>query len=146
MRRHEISNSDHVIYSRDVIKRIEELENEYSEIKEAHEEAQADESVTKTYDGITPDEWQEGDEGQELKALLALADEADSSSDWRHGETLINDDYFESYAQELAEDCGMVQSGAAWPNDCIDWELAAERLKDDYTSVDFDGQTFWIRS
>ncbi len=59
--------------------------------------------------------------------------------------TLINDNYFESYAKELAEDCGMVSSDTSWPNNHIDWEAAADALKEDYSQVDYDNETYWYR-
>lgn len=67
------------------------------------------------------------------------------ASDWQHGETLINDSYFEDYARELAKDIGAVKLDSKWPNNHIDWEAAAEELQRDYTSIKFKGQTFWIR-
>jgi len=89
--------------------------------------------------------WDEGDEGQELKALEALQDEAEGYSDWKYGAALIRDDHFEDYARQYAEEIGAVDSNASWPNDCIDWKRAASELQMDYTSVDFDGVTYWIR-
>lgn len=80
------------------------------------------------------------------KAFEALAKEAEGSPDWEHGETLIRDSYFEDYARELAEDTGMVKGDEDWPLRHIDWEAAADELKNDYFSVDFDGVEYWIRS
>ena len=119
-----IDNSMDVIDSRDVIARIEELENDRD-----------DENV-----GLLEIEV------AELEALTALADEAsDYAPDWQYGATLIRDSYFEDYAQELAEDIGAIGSNATWPNNCIDWERATRELQMDYTEVDFDGVTYWIR-
>lgn len=130
---HEITNSIDIIDSRDVIERIEELEG----MDERDEE-----------------------EEYELKALRALADEASGSravlpglrpvlrryaTDWNYGQALIRDSYFEEYARELAGDIGAIEDDAGWPNRHIDWEAAADELKQDYTSVDFDGVTYWIR-
>lgn len=118
------TNSDDVIDSRDIIERIADLE------------------ATVTDEGDGPDE----DERAELVILKALAAEGYySASDWEYGETLIRDSYFEEYAQELADDIGAINSEATWPNDCIDWERAARELQMDYTSVDFDGVTYWVR-
>lgn len=80
------------------------------------------------------------------KAFEELAKEAEGSADWEHGETLIRDSYFEDYARELAEDTGMIKGDESWPLNCIDWKEAAEQLQQDYTSVDFDGVDYWIRS
>lgn len=83
---------------------------------------------------------------EQLRVLTALADEASSSPDWEYGETLIRDSYFKEYAQELADDCGMVPDDAKWPLTHIDWDAAADELKQDYFSVDFSGVEYWIRA
>lgn len=85
-------------------------------------------------------------ENDELAALLALRDEAEGySADWKYGSTLIRDSYFEDYAQQLAEDIGAIDASAKWPMSCIDWKQAARELQMDYTSVEFDGVTYWVR-
>lgn len=114
-----ITNHDDYIDSRDVIARIEELE--------AIEE---------------PDE----EDRRELASLIKLAAEGeDYSEDWKYGAQLIRDSYFKEYAQELADDTGAINAKATWPNNCIDWERAARELQYDYTSIDFDGVTYWVR-
>lgn len=60
--------------------------------------------------------------------------------------TLIAADYFETYAQELAEELGMVQSDAAWPARHIDWEAAANELLQDYNEVTLEGHDYYIRA
>jgi antirestriction protein len=59
---------------------------------------------------------------------------------------LIRDSYFEDYAQELADDLGLLQKGSTWPYTCIDWEQAARELQMDYSMVTFDGVDYWVRS
>lgn len=49
------------------------------------------------------------------------------------------------HAQELADDIGAIDRNATWPCNCIDWDEAAEQLQQDYTEVDFDGVTYWVR-
>jgi hypothetical protein len=85
------------------------------------------------------------EDADELAHLLSLRDEAQHSGDWQYGATLIHDNYFKTYAEQLADDIGAVNSEASWPLTHIDWSAAAEDLKQDYFSVDFDGQTYWIR-
>ena len=121
------TNTDDVIDSRDVIKRIEELETDIEIAKEDEEEI-------------------DDDDTKELAALKELAKECEGYSDWQYGEALIRDSYFEDYAQQLAEDCGMVNTDSNWPNNCIDWKQAASELQMDYTYVDFDGVDYWIRN
>ena len=157
----EISNADNLIDTRDVIARIEELQAEKDALEGEVEEKLGDFNAAEP-DESTEDEtearrsaletakhdlkeWVD-DAGPELAALTTLADEAeDYAADWKHGETLIRDSYFEKYAQELAEDIGAIDRNASWPLGCIDWEKAAEELQIDYTSVDYDGVTYWIR-
>jgi hypothetical protein len=91
-------------------------------------------------------EWDASDEGQELKILKALADQCEGYGDWSYGETLIRESYFQDYAQELAEDCGMIPKDLGWPCTCIDWEHACRELKMDYTEVDFDGVSYFMRA
>lgn len=152
-----ISNSEDVIDSRDVIARIEELEAERedlaSDLSSAEEELGrlVDEPDIEALQQVVKDassamaEW-DASEGEDLSVLKALAEEASTyAADWHYGEALIRDSYFEDYARELAEDCGMVKDDATWPNNCIDWEEAARQLRQDYTAVEFDGVTYWIR-
>jgi len=117
-----ISNSDNVIDSRDIIERIESLQEEAQE------------------DGLLEHE------AEELVGLKALAEEASSSPDWEHGESLIRDTYFKEYAQELSEDIGAIDHNVSWPLHCIDWDQATDELKMDYLSVDYDGVEYWIRA
>lgn len=122
----EITNSNDIIDSRDVIERIAGLEEMLCPAEES--------------DGT------DNDERAELAALVALRDDAESyAPDWEYGATLIRDSYFEDYAEELARDCGMIEDAATWPNNCINWEEAARLLKQDYTEVDFDGVSYWVR-
>lgn len=87
------------------------------------------------------------DELEELRTLRDLASEGESNAgEWADGATLIRDSYFEDYAREMAEEIGAVSADAAWPVRHIDWPAAASELKQDYSSVDFDGETFWVRS
>jgi hypothetical protein len=112
----EITNSQDTIDSRDIIKRIEYLED-------------------------TEDE----DEKQELANLEALQEQAEGYSEWQEGAQLIRDSYFEEYAQEFAGDIGAIGKDNQWPLYCIDWEKAARELQMDYTCVDFDGVEYWVR-
>jgi hypothetical protein len=126
----EISNYDDVIDSRDVIERIAELAGRWTA------RANGDETVEPLDD----------DERAELDTLSALAEEAEGyADDWQYGATLIRDSYFVDYAEQLAEDIGAIDREAAWPARHIDWEAAADDLQTDYTDVDFDGVTYWVR-
>jgi hypothetical protein len=118
-----------IIDVRDIIARIEELEQE-----------QPDDDAARDWTGA-----------QELADLIALMSELEGmggdeqwQGDW-YPVTLIRDSYFQTYAQKLAEDIGAVKADAQWPHTCIDWEQAARELRYDYSSVDIDGVTYWTR-
>lgn len=148
-----ISNCDDLIDSRDVIARISELTDERDDLRQAIDDAEevADVDDPKSMEAakaarIALGEWEESDEGLELAALLSLQEDAEGG-DWEYGETLIKDDYFTEYAEELARDIGAVDRDTdKWPYNHIDWEAAAEELKQDYTCVNYDGVDYWIRS
>lgn len=114
-----MNNFDDMIDSRDVIARIEELN-----------------------DIETPNVC----EFDELHILQALAEEASGSPDWEYGEALIRDSYFAEYAEQLAEDIGEINRDHNWPVNCIDWDAAAGLLQQDYFLVSFDGEDYWIRA
>lgn len=127
-------NAD-IIDVRDIIARFEELEAElFNE------------------DGEIPESLQDSEEVGEYKLLKnILEDQLDGNGgdeEWRgswYPVTLIADDHFQDYAEELANDIGAIVDNAKWPNNCIDWEKAARELQYDYTSVDIDGETYWTR-
>lgn len=102
------------------------------------------------YASLSEDDWTVGlgsDDARELVALLEFrAEMAGYLPDWEYGATLIRDDYFVTYAQELAEDIGAISSDTSWPNGYIDWERAARDLRMDYTCAELDGVTYWGRS
>lgn len=101
-----MENYDDVIYSRDVIDRIEKLENERADL--AHDYALAivdnepQDVIEVAKDSL--DAW-DADNGEELRTLKALAEQCEGYGDWEHGDTLIRRSYFVDYAQELLEDC-----------------------------------------
>lgn len=134
--RDDISNSEDIIDIRDVIARVEYLRERLP--------GNASEVMPGTSDEIQ-------ETREELAKLEALLSECCGNGgdeqwggDW-YPVTLIRDSYFEDYARELAEDIGATDKEISWPHTCIDWEQAARELQMDYTSVDFDGVTYWVR-
>lgn len=114
------SNSSDTIDSRDVDDRIEEL-------------------------GDLPEESLDDDDKAELAALNKLKEDVDSS-EWKYGLQLIRDSYFETHARDLADDIGAIDAKAGWPCNCIDWAQAAKELQYDYSTVEYDGITYWFRN
>ena len=139
-----ISNSDLVIDSRDVIARIKELEEDRQALVDARDEAFGvdGEAREAAEDALT--DWDAGDEGDELKALKALADEAKGCGDWEYGATLVHEDYWVDYVQELLQDVGDLPRGLPGYL-VIDWEKTADNIAADYNQVQFGGVTYYVR-
>lgn len=179
-RTNEISNSDKVIDSRDVIARIDYLKGELADLTQEVENAraaleesqEARERLPCEGDGQAPNsassadyelaekadecaaeltaaqtalkDWHDSSEGEELLALLELADEGETCGDWHHGATLIHEDYFTDYCVQLVQDIGDLPHNIPGYL-VIDWEATADNLRQDYTSIDFGGVTYFVR-
>lgn len=138
-----VDNSTETIDSRDIIARIDELQAERLDWI-----GQGGEDIPEgpAWDAAV-NAWaiENGEDAAELAALHKLATEAEGyAADWEYGEILIRDDYFTDYAREMLEDCGTIPRDLpSWVE--IDWEATARNVRIDYTAVDFDGVTYWIR-
>ena len=115
---------------RDIITRVEELENER--------------------DAIGDDDPQDADlacEHCELAAILAELKGNGGDEQWRgdwYPVTLIRESYFTDYAREMLEDCGLIPR--EFPNYIeIDWDATARNIRTDYTCTDIAGDTYWYR-
>ena len=166
--RNEPKPTDDIIDSRDLLKLLNEKESDtealfdqwLDEIVEAERESRlerdqpfTDEDKEKfREEQISFENWVEDSEDsdvEEFRSLKAFCEEIDcmSGDSLRDGITIIADSYFENYAQELADDIGDLKGlTSQWPFNHIDWEDAADELKNDYSSVEWDGNEFWIRS
>ena len=83
------------------------------------------------------------DEKSELDELETLENEI---SDFMHGETMIPENDSEDYARQFAEDIGAISGDERWPATCIDWERAARELAMDYSTVEYQGDSYYVRS
>lgn len=116
-----IDNTQDLLDSRDVIARIEELE-----------ELIAGEITREEFLAYT----------QEHYILTTLTEQCEDYGDWAYGETLIHRNYFETYMDEMIDDCYDI------PRDLPDFiilTLDYDALEQDYMSVDFDGQEYLMR-
>lgn len=127
-----------VIDVRDIIARVLELRDERDEYNEKMGSPDA-------WDGV-PD-----GEPEELAMLEGILSELacygrdeEFDGDWYPLE-LVADSYFQEYAQNLAEDCDMVDTNARWPMNCIDWEQAARELQMDYSYILIHDSAYWYR-
>lgn len=140
----EISNSEDIIDSREIVERIEFLTKERKDLTEAWKDAKRGAAKAEAKEAL--ETW-DTDYKEELDSLVAFAEELGGyCSDWRHGTTLVRDSHWEEYTRETAEELyGKELRDSHWPFNCIDWERAARELQMDYTSGEFDGVTYWAR-
>jgi hypothetical protein len=167
----DISTCSKYIDGRSVEARIEELERELSDYEDEANEAgwefrkEGDEwvAIGPDSDGAPGNEyrdesrdvvvlaaaeeagarWTSLTDLEELDDLRQLRDEAQGYGGWPQC-TLINEDNWIDYAQQMADDLGGVTDG--WPHRHIDWEAAADELKQDYTEVRFGSASFYLRT
>lgn len=108
------------------------------------EEQQEWETAWDLWEALEPSDPLDNDERCRLAALTSLRDEFDHR-DWRDGVTLIPENDFEDYARQMAEDCGYCNSDNPLVR-YVDWDKWAHDVQMDYTSVEFDGETYYYRS
>lgn len=140
------------IDTRDLLKRLNELQDLKSNLEAAREEREqiggetssTQEQIDEADEAVQAAEAEFSfDDEEELKELETLESEI---SDFRYGETMIPEGDFTNYAMQLAEDIGAIPSDAQWPCTCIDWEQAAEELAQDYTTVTYQGEDYLVRA
>ena len=147
-----------ILDSRDLQKRLDDLEFDLDQLEEAVTDAQdgyneldpdsdeqdifedAEELLTDTEAALK--EFKESDEFEELEELRIMVNEI---PDWQYGATLINEDYWEEYVEEMLKDIGDIPSDL--PNYLvINWESTAENIKADYSEIEYDGETYYYRN
>lgn len=136
---------DDLLDTRDIEDRIDDLEACEADYEELLTEYTPTKSIAEATKLAMDEAGWDFDERHELIMLREFRAELEGYCDWRHGETLIHEDFFEHYAEELATDIGAVSSDHNWPLQHIDWKAAAEDLKQDYTNADMDGSTYYAR-
>jgi hypothetical protein len=146
---------DDTLHIQDLIERYEELESGLLACFNEQQTIEGDDTETDNPDDSAFQEWlkvtMHEDSAEFLliyRTLKDLQGGGGGDEQWRgdwYPSTLIRDSYFQEYAKNLAEDCGMVSSNQSWPNYCIDWEYAAKELQYDYSATDIGGITYWFR-
>ena len=82
----------------------------------------------------------------ELQELEALKDEVSNNSDedFEYGIRLIHEDDIDDYLHELLIDCGYIPKDLpSWVE--IDWQATYDNMKQDYSELELNGSTFYVR-
>ena len=124
--------------TRDLQVRLEELESEREDFQNTVNDAEEGEEKQTAQEEL--DSW-EGDNLEELEALRELKDEV---SEWDDGNTLIPEEDWIDYVEEMLQDCGYLPRNLPWYIE-IDWEKTAENIAQDYGTVDYLGTTYYYR-
>lgn len=134
------SDTDDIIDVRDIIARVEELE-------EAQSDFEHDDDGNRT-----AADWADAnpDEASELASLASLLSNMagyGGDEEWRgdwYPVTLIHERHFVDYCEELVKDIdGLPREMPAYL--VIDWKKTADNLRVDYSEVEFGDQTFLYR-
>ena len=82
----------------------------------------------------------------ELEELEALKDEISNNSDegFEYGIQLIHENDIDDYFHEMLIDCGYIPNDfPAWIE--IDWQATYNNMKQDYSEIELNGSTFYVR-
>lgn len=132
--------------TRDLIERREELKEQIlTDFQETFPQYEVE-----TYEDIAFAEeeiqsWVEGFEEEliEIEAIDNLENEI--GSEFSFGVSLIEEEDFEDYCEELLKDCGYISSDfPSWIE--IDWSETANNMRADYSEIDFMGETYLYRA
>ena len=132
-----------ILDTRDLDKEIEELETTEEEYNELFDEYLPTTSMDNAAQKASDESGLDHEDRHRLNALRAFKEELEGYCDWMYGETLVAEDDFTEYAEELASDIYSLETH--WPYNHIDWDAAAEALKVDYTEADLEGSTYYVR-
>lgn len=134
---------------RDLIERFEDLESTRDDIEAEWDENEDNAGLDFANYVRTDVRWGDDEEDEYQTLLTTLEDLAGNGGDeeWRgdwYPITLIRDDYFVAYAQELLEDCGYIPKDfPSWI--AIDWDKTAETVQQDYSWVNIGSEQYWYR-
>ena len=133
--------------TRDLIERREALKQEildsflenfphYEEMTESFEDILFEEEEIESW----KQDWQE--EINQITCIDEVEDEIGSEFDF--GVTLITEDDFTDYVEDYLKGCGYISDDfPSWIE--IDWEATAENVKQDYSELEYEGETYFYR-
>lgn len=117
--------SEDYLNSSDIIARINELEGELFD---------EDKNLVEGYDH---------EEFQEYENLKVINDEGEKYiEDWTYGATLVSEDAWVDYATDYIQEAYYGVTWTDFPYSHMDWEAAADELREDYYEIEIDGETY----
>ena len=131
--------------TRDLAEKRDELKQEildsflenfphYEEMTESFEDIRFEEEEIESW----KQDWQ--DEINQITCIDEVEDEIGSEFDF--GVTLIAEDDFTDYVEDLLKGCGYISDDfPIWIE--LDWEATAENVKQDYSELEYEGETYF---
>lgn len=112
-----------------------ELEESYKELVDSVKQEDLEEAYK---------EWAEDNEN-DLERIEQIDQIESEVSEFELGETLIPECEFENYVEDMVKDCGYLDKDIpSWIE--IDWEKTADNLRCGYSTVEYDGDTYYYRN
>ena len=132
---------------------LNDLQNELYDIEneEGYEDKQNDidnklEEIAEKESEIQDCEFEYNRYCEELAELEALKEEIESNSDegFEYGIQLIHESDIDDYLNEMLVDCGYIPKDMpSWIE--INWEATYNNMKQDYSEIELNGNTFYVR-
>jgi len=111
---------------------------QYEEMTESFEDIRFEEEEIESW---------KSDFEDELKQIEEIDTIENECNEFSFGETLIDEDEFEEYCQEFIEDCGYISKDMPMIiSNNIDWTGIADDMKQDYSEIEYQGNTYLYRS
>ena len=108
-----------------------------------------EEIIEEINDGLTGTLIAQSDLENLIEEFYEIAQIEADCSDFSYGETLIHEDNFVDYIEQLISDVYHevyeVVEKCSWPVVTIDYEQSANDAKMDYTEVEYRGDTYYTR-
>lgn len=143
-----IESGADILDVRDIIERFEELR---TELQDAHEGQGNDDTFAEWVVSMAQDEGgtlqEAAQEYVQLEGLLINLRGNGGDEQWRgdwYPVTLIHDSYFEESMDEMLEDYGTIPKYADLPS-FVKIVIDYDALKQDYSEVEFEGETYYYR-
>lgn len=87
---------------------------------------------------------EDSDEYEEYKDVVEFINELVNTDVIENEETIIREDYWEEYVEELITDCGYIDKNfPSWI--VIDWEKTGDNLLTDYGTFTYKDDKYYIR-
>ena len=132
---------------------LNDLESELYDIEneEDYDDKQNDidnklEEIAENEDAVQECEADYSRYSEELEELKALKDEVSNNSDegFEYGIQVIHEDDIDEHLHELLIDCGYIPKDLpSWIE--IDWQATYDNMKQDYSELELNGNTFYVR-